>query len=82
MKRMECTCGKVFQLRYMPKRPFVSCPNCGRRLPVHCDIGEFKARCPKCGRFLDKEDLPLHELACTGHAGAAPETEPAHKTGK
>ena len=66
MGRMECGCGQEFALEALPYRPFVSCPNCGRRLPVHCDPAEFMGRCRKCGRFLEEKDLDIHCLVCSG----------------
>ena len=66
MRHMECGCGQEFELETLPYRPFVECPNCGRRLPVHCDPAEFMNRCRKCGRFLEKDALDIHCLACSG----------------
>ncbi len=74
MKLMACTCGQSFTLVAMPHRPFVACPRCGRRLPVHCEPNEFMDRCAKCGRFLERGVLPIHAAGCTGDAETAPET--------
>lgn len=63
---MECGCGQEFEIEALPYRPFVECPNCKRRLPVHCDPAEFMNRCRRCGRFLDKDVIEIHCLACSG----------------
>ncbi len=74
MKLMTCACGQSFTLAAIPQRPFVACPRCGRRLPVHCDPSEFMDRCPRCGRFLERDILAIHAAGCTGESEFAPET--------
>ena len=66
MRYMECGCGFRFKLGALPRRPFVACPNCGRRLPVRCEPMEFLARCEKCGRFIEKDALDVHCMVCSG----------------
>lgn len=66
MRHMECGCGQEFELTTLPYRPFVECPNCGRRLPVRCDPAEFMNRCAKCGRFLEKDAIDIHCMVCSG----------------
>ena len=66
MKRLRCRCGQELILTALPKRLFVECPNCGRRLPARFDPGEFQEKCPKCGRYMEKAALEIHLLGCSG----------------
>ena len=73
MVTVTCPCGYEVVLTTLPERPFVTCKDCGRRLPVRCDPGEFLDRCPKCGRFLEKDVLGIHVTVCSGTAAPLPE---------
>lgn len=66
MKHMVCGCGHQFDIKKLPKLPFVQCPNCNRRLPVQCEPSEFMKRCPACHRFIEQDIFDVHCLACSG----------------
>ena len=66
MKKVSCSCGWGMVLKAMPQRPFVECVECGRRVPIHCREAEFKERCPKCGRYLEKDTIGIHVAVCEG----------------
>ncbi len=55
-----------FEIKKLPRLPFVTCPGCGRRLPVRCDPHDFFKRCPVCGRYVEEDAFEVHCLGCTG----------------
>ena len=63
MKRITCQCGQSILLKKMPRRPFITCPACGLRVPVHCDPSDFMKKCPKCGRYVEPEAFSIHKVA-------------------
>ena len=70
MKRINCPCGREVVLSHLPLKPFIECSICGRRLPVHADESEFLDRCPKCGRFMEKDVVNIHVAVCSGAPAA------------
>ena len=66
MKHIECGCGQEIILVSDFYKPFIKCPNCGRRLPVHGRKTKFMKRCPKCGRYLEKDEYAVHCRYCSG----------------
>ena len=74
MRVMACGCGQSFTLAAMPQRPFVSCPRCGRRLPVHCEPNEFMDKCARCGHFIDRSVVAIHSACCMGEPQTTHET--------
>ena len=66
MLLVKCGCGQEIELEPLPYRPFVKCPNCGRRLPVPHDPSVAERRCAKCGELLDEDTKDIHCAVCSG----------------
>lgn len=64
MKHIECGCGQEIELTSDAYIPFIKCPNCSRRLPVHTEA-EFIHCCSVCGRFIEAGGLDIHCSVCS-----------------
>ena len=68
MKSMKCSfCGHVIKFDSIPDLPFVECERCGMRASVsNAREHEPLEQCPRCAHYIEKSDLEIHMMVCTG----------------